>query len=390
MSKVGEAFQGVIGIDLKPLSYTLTGIGAYVQHLVRSVNDLNDAVEWVFPQNTMLPFESISRARIGARLRSSDLSRISIQTRFSPFHQRRRRFLTSKVRRNVCDLYHVTNAQCDFAKFDMPFVITVHDLAWMRVSRNEMPAPSSFSLQHLETIIRNAAHVICDSECTRQDVLELAGRRPDDVTTVHLAQRPNFTPPALQQDRKIARYKATGGRPYFLAVSTVEPRKNYVRLAKAFIQLAGRLPDHMLLIAGAKRSAWPELRSVIRASRVSDRIKVLGHVSDSHVRQLLWGCDALVYPSLYEGFGLPALEAMATGSAVICSAAGSLGEVVEDAAVIVNPLDIDSIVDAMLRIASDQAFAEHMKIKAIKHSEKFSWTTTAQLTLDVYQKVISR
>ena len=121
---------------------------------------------------------------------------------------------------------------------------------------------------------------------------------------------------------------------------------------------------------------------------MSKSIQVLGHISDERILELLWGCEALVYPSLYEGFGLPALEAMACGTPVICSAAGSLGEVVGDAAEIVDPLSVDSIADGMRRVAEDRELQMLLRKKSVERASKFSWHRTAERTLEVYRDVI--
>ncbi|MEI6540758.1 MAG: glycosyltransferase family 1 protein, partial [Planctomycetota bacterium] len=171
---------------------------------------------------------------------------------------------------------------------------------------------------------------------------------------------------------------------------TIEPRKNFVRLMNAFAEVHRRFPEYKLLIAGAKRSAWPEVREAIGKLRLAGHVEVLGRVSDDRVRDLLWGATALVYPSLYEGFGLPALEAMASGTPVVCSAAGSLGEVVGNAAIIVDPLSTESIACGMEQIVSLGAGRAAVIRRSIEHAARFSWRSTAIQTLAVYRNVLQR
>ena len=377
-----------IGIDLAPLTYTLTGIGVYVQCLVESVSKLDGNTRWHFPVLTELPLPNYFRWRMHSKISRNLHSRIDIAPRFAFLHDRRQSRPRCRLAAAEMELFHVTNAQSQFDDFDLPMVITVHDLAWMRLPKSEMPAPRIFGLNRLQSLIERANHVICDSECTRTDVLELVGRKPEHVTTIHLAQRRLFKEPKDELQRVLARKGANGGRPYFLAVSTIEPRKNYVRLVRAFAQIQEKFPELRLIIAGAKRSAWNDVRETIRATGMSENIHVLGHVADQKILELLWGCEALVYPSLYEGFGLPALEAMACGTPVICSAAGSLGEVVGNAAVIVDPLHVDSIAEGMRSVAQFRELQTQLRKKSLEHASKFSWDKTAEQTIAVYRNVI--
>lgn len=378
----------IVGIDLAPITYKLTGIGVYVKELVKAISLANLDVEWQFPVLSEVPFDAFFRARMLSKLPSPVLRRITIHPKFAFFHDRRRGDKQSLLASGKMQLFHITNSQSQFTHFDLPYVITVHDLAWMRVPRSEMPTPQIFGLNRLQGLILGASHVICDSECTRSDVLELVGRKPEDVTTIHLAQRLHFNVSVTEHQRALARGNANGGRPYFLALSTIEPRKNYVRLVHAFASLQKQYPEMQLLIAGAKRSAWKDVQEAIRVTGSSDNIRALGHISDDKVLELLLGCEALVYPSLYEGFGLPALEAMACGTPVVCSTAGSLGEVVGNAAVIVDPLNVHSIAEGMRSVVASDALKVELRAKSLKHAAQFSWDKTAQQTLAVYRQVI--
>ncbi len=378
-----------IAIDLTPATYTLTGIGVYVQQLVEQVSRQKPDIEWKYPFFTEVPLNSFWRWRLSSNLPTKVIKRIELRPAFAFRHNRQRaKSGGAWLKSSNFDLYHVTNAQSQFDHFEPKYVITVHDLAWMRVPREELPKPNVDGLDKLTELIRGADHVICDSDCTRVDVLELVGRNPDEVTTIHLAQRPFFQLPADGSQRERARKSAIDGRPYFLAISTIEPRKNYVRLVKSFALMHQKYPEFRLLIAGAKRSAWNDVNQAIHSTGMANIIRVLGHVSNQKLLELLWGCEALVYPSLYEGFGLPALEAMACGTPVICSAAGSLGEVVGNAALIVDPLDVDSIADGMQSIAKSSDLQIQLRNKSLEHASQFSWDRTAKKTLAVYERVI--
>lgn len=381
-----------IGIDLAPLTYTMTGIGVYVQQLVEAVSKESPELEWHFPILSELPSRSFFRWRIAKNLQKETVARVTIWPEWAFRHNSRvqqRQVSPQRLTSGRFDLFHVTNSQSQFDLFEMPYVITVHDLAWMRVPRHELPKPKVHGLDQLQNLIQNAAHVICDSECTRTDVLEFCNRHPEDVSTVLLAPRPGFFLKPADKPSSTGTQKGNA-RPYFLAVSTIEPRKNFVRLVNAFAEVHRLCPEYKLLIAGAKRSAWPDVRDAIRKHNLADHVEVLGRISDEHVRELLWDATALVYPSLYEGFGLPALEAMACGTPVVCSAAGSLGEVVGDAAIIVDPLSVESIADGMAQMVSMGDGRDAMIRRSIEHAARFSWKSTAAQTLAVYRNVLQR
>ena len=384
-----------VGIDLAPLTYTMTGIGVYVQQLVEASCRACPEIHWHFPIISELPVSSFFRWRVAQNLKPETVDRVTIWPEWGLRHNSRIQERLNSPQRLTSgrfDLFHVTNSQSQFDLFEMPYVITVHDLAWMRVPRSELPKPKVHGLDQLQTLIHNAAHVICDSECTRTDVLEFCNRRPQDVSTVLLAPRPGFYPKPVEQRAVVRKGSMTrdADRPYFLAVSTIEPRKNFVRLIQAFADLHRRFPEHKLLIAGAKRSAWPDVRAAIDRLKLSRHVTVLGRVSDAKVRELLWGATALAYPSLYEGFGLPALEAMACGTPVVCSAAGSLGEVVGDAAIIVDPLNVDSITAGMEQVVLLNDRRDILVDRSLKHAARFSWNETARQTLAVYRDVLQR
>jgi glycosyltransferase involved in cell wall biosynthesis len=238
-----------VGIDLAPLTYTMTGIGVYVQQLVESDSCLCPQVKWHFPVISELPVSSLFRWCIAQNLRPETVDRVTIWPEWGFRHNSRiqkRLISPERLKSGRFELFHVTNSQSQFDLFDMPYVFTVHDLAWMRVPRSELPKPNVHGLDQLQTLIHNAAHGICDSECTRTDVLEFCNRRPQDVSTVLLAPRPGFYPKPVEH-RPVVRkgsMKRDADRPYFLAVSTIEPRKNFVRLIQAFAELHRRFPEY--------------------------------------------------------------------------------------------------------------------------------------------------
>lgn len=386
-----------LGIDLHPLLYTLTGIGAYLQQLVQQISCIDHDLKWVFPLKTELPSRRLIGQLLCRNLDRKFASRIRVEPEFSLLFNRRRQHLPDSVLSGKgYGLFHVTNATCQYDQFSMPHVITVYDLAWLRVSPAHYRRPQIFGLERLENLVRSAAQVLCISECTRRDVIELLEVPEDRVRTTPLAPRPDFFAPPQETDgeqgdslRQACRQRWTRGRRFFFALSTVEPRKNYVRLIRAFSKLQGAGCDFLLLIAGAKRSAWPEVCRCIQECGVADSVRMLGHTSDRQARELMWGCEALVYPSLYEGFGLPPLEAMACGTPVIASNAGALPEVIGDTAEMVDPLDEDALVAAMEHRWKQGPVTPRERQRYLDRASIFTWDKTARATLNAYKEVLN-
>jgi glycosyltransferase involved in cell wall biosynthesis len=180
------------------------------------------------------------------------------------------------------------------------------------------------------------------------------------------------------------KYGITGE--YVFYAGTHQPRKNLVRLVKAFSRLKSR--DHLLVITGKKEARRREVYDMVERLGLSDRVVFTGMVPEEELPVLYSMADLFVFPSLYEGFGLPPLEAMACGTPVVTTSCTSLPEVVGDAALIADPLDVDSIAACMDRVLSSSSFAAELSEKGFSRVKRFSWLKTAEKTLDVYNEVL--
>jgi glycosyltransferase involved in cell wall biosynthesis len=176
--------------------------------------------------------------------------------------------------------------------------------------------------------------------------------------------------------------------PYLLFTGRLSPRKNIDRLFKAFVSLAAEDPSLRLVLAGPFTGQRPRIEFHPAATDISGRIIYTGPVSDSDLAALYNGCRLFVFPSLYEGFGLPPLEAMACGAPVVCSNASSLPEVTGDAARLVDPLDVRGMTEAMREVTADARLRAEMREKGLRQSKKFSWERNAVETMEVYRKVV--
>jgi glycosyltransferase involved in cell wall biosynthesis len=261
-----------------------------------------------------------------------------------------------------------------------PTILTLHDLCHLR-------DPHLFTLtQRFWRIfigahsLRRAARVICVSEFTKNEAREILKIPEDKLRVVHSGIRPMA---GLQAKAHHASLK----EPYILFVGTLIPRKNVIRLIQAFSCLKKENLKYKLIIAGRKgrvsRAFWNEIQGL-------DLHEVIftGHVSDSQLAGLYKNASALVFPSLYEGFGFPALEAMTYGTPVVVSNVSALPEICGDAAYYVDPLEVEDLAQGIYQVLSDQDLRETLIQKGFERVKLFSWEKTAQETLKIYEELL--
>jgi glycosyltransferase involved in cell wall biosynthesis len=261
-------------------------------------------------------------------------------------------------------------------------VVSVHDLTFLHY-----PQMSTVETLKYPALLRRAvergAWVHVDTDAIGAEVVEVFAVPAERVVTVPLAHSciPEADP---AQGRALA-----GCDRYVLALGTVEPRKNLARLVAAWSRLADDDPDLGLVIAGTEGWGAPELDGALTVARHAERIARLGWV-DAHQRAaLLRGAAVLAYPSVYEGFGIPPLEAMSVGTPVVGSTDGAVRETCGDAAELVDPLDVDALADALGRVTSDAALADDLRRRGRERVAAFSWDRTASGLVDLYHRASS-
>ncbi|HEX6290760.1 MAG TPA: glycosyltransferase family 1 protein [Herpetosiphonaceae bacterium] len=265
-----------------------------------------------------------------------------------------------------------------------PTVVTVHDLAFLRFNLHR-PAKRRYLSLLTRLSVRHAAHVITVSEFTRREVLELLNVPPDRVTAVPNGRKAEFAP---VDEATIERFRQQKGLPprFLLSVGTLEPRKNIATLIRAYAQARDRL-DLPLLIGGGKGWLYDEIFALVRDLGLEQDVRFIGFIPRDELQVYYAAARAFVYPSLYEGFGLPLLEAMAVGTPVVASDAGASIEVAGDAALIVPATDAARMADALMRVTDDAALRDEMRAKGLAQARRFSWERAAQETLGVLRRV---
>jgi len=277
------------------------------------------------------------------------------------------------------DVVHATNFVAPPAH--APVVVTVHDLAFAHSP--ELCRPETLEYERLlrQAIDRGATvHVV--SDFVGDEVRAHFGLSAERVVRVYFG----VDVEAGSGDAARGRAHAGAAR-YVLAVGTVEPRKNYPRLVEAFDALAAGAPDLALVIAGGRGWGVEPLDDALARARHRDRVRVLGYVADDVRADLLAGATALAYPSLYEGFGHPPFEAMAAGVPVVAAAAGAIPEAVGDAALLVDPLDVDALSAALLQVCGDESLRHDLVARGHARAHEFPWPRAVDGLVALYRLV---
>ena len=299
--------------------------------------------------------------------------------------------LSAELRRRPVDLLHVQYTAPPFAP--CPVVATIHDLSFEHL-------PETFkrrSWMQLRLTVRRtarrAAHVIAPSEFTRRDLVETYRLDPERVTAIPLAASPRFRP--VEDEAEIGRVRSLygiGGE-YVLAVGSIQPRKNLARLVRAYALLRrerGRSNLPQLVLVGKRAWLYGETLRAIEEEGADGSVILTGYVSEADLPALYTGALCFAYPSYFEGFGLPPLEAMSCGAPVLAGARTSLPEVVGDAGLLADPFDEGALARALARLIDDDALRAELRARGLRRARSFDWRDTARMTLQVYRRVEGR
>jgi len=366
-----------VGIGAQLLSYpraSRSGIGSYIRHLVAHLTDAlgGDGLDVFLGADAELDVSgpTIHRSALPLRARATRL----------PYEQI---WLPLEARRAGVDVFHHPDPLALRIPAARRTVVTVHDLT-------PFLFPDTFGSQrarYKQLVVRRAvagAHrVIADSDATRDDLINVLGVDPERVVTVHLAADEGWRPltdpgtPAIH-----ARLRLHGD--YVLSVGTFEPRKNLARLIEAYGMARRRGIRAPLVLVGPTGWKADAVGADPARHGIEDHVVRTGFVSHDELRALYGRASAFVYPSLYEGFGLPVLEAMACGAPVIASSTSAVSEVAGGAAAMIDPLDAGSIADAIEQVLGDGARRTDLRTRGLARAGEFSWADTALRTALVY------
>lgn len=299
------------------------------------------------------------------------------------------------LRQHRCDLVHIPHLVSVPQYLPCPYVITVHDLLdYMYRAHNGSSLRRAVHLSCTSNVLKRAARIFAVSNFTKKDIERLFRIRPSSIDVVYNAIDERFRlGHATDADRQFIAERYQVNYPFILYTGRISPHKNVVRIIEAFSALKAelekedRLPDLKLIIIGDEVSRHPDLRRTVIRSGVQNDVRFLGFVPIDVLRIFYDAAKVFVFPSLYEGFGLPPLEAMAHGTPVVTSNTSSLPEVVGNAAVLVNPENVFELMRAVHRVLVDQPLRERLKQRGYEQAARYSWNSSVERILDVYREV---
>jgi glycosyltransferase involved in cell wall biosynthesis len=372
-----------IAIDIRRM--TEFGVGTYIRNVVRALGRLDHETEYLL---------------IGPPAKIQELGALPPNFHAVPLARPERsvqgyREFRTVLKKLGCDLAHIPNLFSVPRALPCPYVMTVHDLlehmAWANTQNGFW---RSLHFRLTKQVLRGAARIFAVSNSTKTDVENLFDIPSDRIDVVYNAIDERFLRGhASQADRELIAQRYQVSYPFLLYAGRVSPHKNAVRVIEAFSALKTELerdriyPDLKLIIIGDDLSGNPDLRRTVVRSGVQNDVRFLGFIPIEVLRTFYDEAKIFVFPSLYEGFGLPPLEAMAHGTPVVTSNVSSLPEVVGSAAVMVNPENVFEIMHALHRVLTDQALRGRMKERGYQQVAKFSWDVSVRRILEVYRQV---
>lgn len=269
----------------------------------------------------------------------------------------------------------------------VPTILTVHDLIFKVFPEHHKRLNHIFLNRAMPLFVQHADAIITISEASKADIIYFYQTPPEKIHVIYEAAAPNFTAPSPEAIEGV-RYKFNLPARFLLVVGTIEPRKNYSRLVRVLMRLRQKDPDLKLVVVGSKGWLFEDFYQTIADEQATEHVIFPGFVPDADLPALYGAATVAVMPSLYEGFGLPLLEAMACGKPVVSSNSASLPELGGDVPLYFDPSDDDAMLAALEQVLLDEDLQTQMQKAGIERARQFSWDVTAAQTLDVYQMFV--
>ena len=364
------------------------GIGRYTRELVRSLieHDSNYEYRLISARTTTnISDDDPIRGAENATLRTLWLNDRWLYRLWHRFHvPLRAEWLTGKI-----DLYHSPDYVLPPLNSSLPAVLTVHDLSFVHHPEAFEQPLLRFLNNAVPRSIKRATHVLADSAASKEDLQKVWNIPEAKISVVYSGVSPHFHPvigkKALQDT--LQKYNLVD-KPYVLSVGTLQPRKNYEMLVRAFRPVSEETP-HTLVIVGGKGWMYDQIQVEVNRLGLSNRVQLLGFANDADLPALYSGAALFVFPSLYEGFGLPLLEAMACGVPVISSDASSLPEVTGEASIMLSPDDQEGWSREIIDLLEDPDRRTEMVAAGFLQARRFSWQESAENVIKIYRKLLA-
>lgn len=367
-----------IALDGRYIQDQYHGIGRYMYEMVLHMVNAYPNEQFVLFQNPSYKNTRFDLQRLG----QSDNVKL-VDTRLPLFYPQQQVVWPWLLQQHQIDLFHTPFFDAP-SLVTCPVVITIHDLIFDRYP--EYMPQGHFRLYYrllTELSVRKASQIVTVSEATKRDLVELYGITPANITVTPEATTDKFKPVSIEGAERV-RQRYNLPAQFVLTVGTMRPQKNIPTLVKAFADIASQT-EAKLVLAGKADSRWAdEITPLIEEFNLQERVLRIGHVEEADLPGLYTLADCFAFPSIIEGFGLPALEAMACGTAVIASYAASLPEVVGDAGLLVDPCNVKGFANGLLIILQNPAYRKKLEALSLKRAKKFDWYRTAHATMQAY------
>ena len=382
MAKNGSHPQKKIAIYGMVSPSLRTGVGRYIESLFASMGKVK------CPFDIMVLLGSNQRDLVEHIPHIFSIKTSAITTESSFLNFLHMQFVIPLlIKRNGIDLLHIPNEKLLILK-TCPIVVTIHDVGDFRVANRTTLVRRLLRKITLPLIIRQADHIIAVSQRTGQDLLKIFKVNPEKLTVIHegVSEFVLKKPSQSQVEKTHRRFKINND--FILFVGEISERKNLNVLLDAFRHYC-KLETRkiQLVLAGKEGNSSHNIKRLLAHYKFGERVLLTGHITDMDLSVLYHSASCLVLPSIYEGFGLPALEAMACGLPVVVSNAGSLPEIVMDAGLVVDCSSAKSLSQALREVMTNMSLCEQLKAKGLQRAALFSWTDCANATLEVYKKV---
>jgi glycosyltransferase involved in cell wall biosynthesis len=374
-----------IGIDYTAAHEQGAGIGRYVRELVRALAALNGETPYRLfvagaNRRALPPPPGVNFAWCPTRVTPLWFARL--------WH-RLQAPLPVEMFVGRVSLFHATDFTLPPTLPGTQTLLTVHDLSFVRAPETTTPVLKAYLDRVVPRSVRRATHVLADSQATKDDLVKLYDTPPEKVTVLLGGVNPEFRPvtdpAALKSVRE--RYQLPDN-PYIFSIGTVQPRKNYSRLIAALAALGPKWADIHLVIAGGRGWLDSPIYQAVTDHGMGERVHFIGFARDDDLPALYSAARCLAYPSLYEGIGLPVLEAMACGIPVITSNISSMPEIAGDAALLIDPYRVDALTGALDQLLSDETLREDLITRGFEQVACFTWTRAAQQLRSLYQQML--
>ncbi len=377
------AIQGPIAIDYTPALSQGGGIGRYTRDLVAALAEQDRATDYRLFVAGSVDTERMRTPAPNFHWVTTSLDPVWLARLWHRFH------VPLPIERWTGDirLLHAPDFTLPPVRRRTKTILTVHDLSFIREPWTAAPGLRSYLGRVVPRSIARADCILADSESTRQDLIEIYRTSDLKIRVLYSGVPDQFYP--IQDQVLIKRtldHYGIGSDPFILAVGTIQPRKNYDRLIEAFHQIGRR--DVKLVIAGARGWLDSPLYRRVAELKMEQDVQFLGFVPDHDLPILYSAARVFAFPSLYEGFGLPPLEAMACGAPVLTSNRSSLPEVVGDAALMVDPYDVEAIKQALIRLLDDEGLRNMLINRGQLRAQRFTWRTAARQLREIYAEIL--